>query len=215
MSDAANSERLARDRGRMVAELVERGIRDPRVLDAMATVDRDHYVDESMADAAYDDRPLPIGSGQTISQPYIVALMAEAAEISSDDRVLEVGTGSGYGAAVLGCLADEVYTIERRAELADRARRRLRADGFDWVQVVIGDGTRGWAPAAPYDAIVVTASPLTIPRPLIDQLADGGRLVIPVGPRRRVQTLKRVRRRGDLLSRENLGPVRFVPLLSG
>jgi protein-L-isoaspartate(D-aspartate) O-methyltransferase len=205
---------LAGARRDLVAELFSRGISDPRVLDAIGSVERHRYVDESDSARAYSDRPLAIGLGQTISQPYMVALMAESAEIGEGDSVLEVGTGSGYGAAVLGCLAGEVWTIERHAKLADTARERLRRDGFDRVNVVIGDGTRGWRPAAPYDAIVVTAAPRSVPPDLLDQLADGGRLIIPVGRRRQAQTLLRVRRDGNAFTEEDLGLVRFVPLVA-
>lgn len=198
----------------MLAELAERGVADPRVLAAMAAVRREHFVDPSLAAAAYDDRPLGIGRGQTISQPYMVAVMAEQARIGPGDRVLEVGTGSGYGAAVLASLGAEVWTIERHPDLAERAARNLAADGFGTVRVVVGDGTRGLADQAPFDAIVVTACPPAVPPALTDQLADGGRLVIPVGPEQGVQTLVRVTRRGDRLDTEDLGPVRFVPLVS-
>ena len=200
-------------RALLVTELARRGISDRRVLEAIGSVERHRYVDPADVPSAYDDRPLPIGHGQTISQPYMVALMAAAAEITETDRVLEVGTGSGYGAAVLGCLAAEVWTIERHAELAETARRRLRRDGFDHVTVVIGDGAAGWEPAAPYDAIVVTACPRMVPRSLLAQLGDGGRLIIPLGRRRQTQLLFRIRRRGDGFTDENLGPVRFVPLV--
>lgn len=210
----ATGDPAAPRRARMVAALARRGIIDRRVLWAMGRVPRHRYLDASQADLAYADRPVAIGSGQTISQPYIVALMAEAAEIGPTDQVLEVGTGSGYGAAVLACLAGRVWTIERHEELAEAARTRLGRDGYDNVTVIVGDGSRGWPPAAPFQAIVVTACPRTIPSELLDQLDDGGRLVIPVGQRRRVQTLVRVRRRGEQLSREDLGPVRFVPLIS-
>jgi protein-L-isoaspartate(D-aspartate) O-methyltransferase len=197
----------------MVAELAARGIADENVLAAMATVRREHYVDRELASLAYADQPLPIGSGQTISQPYMVAAMAEAAEIAPTDRVLEIGTGSGYGAAVLAELAGRVWTIERLPALADLARQRLLADGRDEVEVIVGDGSAGWPPAAPYDAIVATACPPEIPPALNEQLADGGRLIIPVGPKWQRQTLVRVRRQGDALSRQSLGAVRFVPLV--
>ena len=212
--DGAEAPLATAARSRLVSDLVRRGISDERVLDAMARVARHRYVDPAAAAVAYEDRPLSIGLGQTISQPYIVAMMAEAAEIGPDDRVLEVGTGSGYGAAVLGCIAREVWTIERHAALADRARQRLRRDGFENVSCAIGDGAEGWEPAAPYDAIVVTACPTSVPRPLLAQLADGGRLIIPVGRRRRLQNLYRIRREGDAYSTEDLGLVRFVPLVS-
>ncbi len=200
-------------RQRMLSELAARGIRDPRVLAAMAAVRREHFVAPSQAEAAYDDRPLGIGRGQTISQPYIVAAMAEQAGIEPGDRVLEVGTGSGYGAAVLASLGAEVWTIERHPDLAEQAAARLAADGFTAVHVVVGDGTRGLVDQAPFDAIVVTACPPAIPPALTEQLADGGRLVIPVGPEQGRQTLVRVVRRGDQLETTDLGPVRFVPLV--
>jgi protein-L-isoaspartate(D-aspartate) O-methyltransferase len=213
-SNATSTERTDAARKGLVAELARRGIDDQRVLDAMARVQRHRYVDRADTASAYLDRPLAIGLGQTISQPYIVALMAEVAELDENDRVLEIGTGSGFGAAVLGCLAADVWTLERHAALAERARQRIRSDGFDNVHVAIGDGAKGWEPAAPYDAIVVTASPREVPRALLGQLADGGRLIIPVGRRRRPQTLLRIRRQGESFTTEELGPVRFVPLVS-
>ena len=198
----------------LVAELARRGICDDRVLEAISTVERHRYVESGDAASAYENRPLAIGLGQTISQPYMVALMAQAAEITATDTVLEVGTGSGYGAAVLGFLAAEVWTVERHEQLAETAKQRLERDGFDRVSVVVGDGAEGWEPAAPFDAIVVTASPRMVPKRLLTQLADGGRLVIPLGRPRHTQTLFRVRRTGFELSEESLGPVRFVPLIS-
>jgi protein-L-isoaspartate(D-aspartate) O-methyltransferase len=192
--------------------LRERGITEPWVLDAMATVARDRFIDPELGQAAYDDRPLAIGHGQTISQPFMVAFMAQAAEIGPEDRVLEVGTGSGYGAAVLACRAQSVVTVERLEELAVSARARLAELSFDNVDVVVGDGTLGWPPLAPYDAIVVTAAGPRIPAALTEQLADGGRLIIPVGGRGR-QRLVRVVRRGDRLEEVDLGGVRFVPLI--
>jgi len=201
-------------RMRLVASLAERGIVDPRVQAAMARVRRHLYVAPGDAAQAYEDRAMAIGSGQTISQPYMVAYMAQAAEIEPKDRVLEVGTGSGYGAAILGCLSDEVWTIERRENLARLARRRLADDGFTNVTCVIGNGSKGWPSASPFDAIVVTACATTVPVELLDQLADCGRLIIPVGRRHRVQRLIRVRRRGTTFEREPLLAVRFVPLVT-
>lgn len=200
------------------ARLVERdvgarGITDARVLTAMASVRRERFVPADLAEFAYDDRPLPIGSGQTISQPYIVALMAEAAEIMPSDKVLEVGTGSGYGAAVLAHLASEVWTIERHTELAENASRQLESEGIDNVHVVVGDGTMGWPEEAPFDAIVVTAASPGIPAALRHQMADGGRLILPTGAKKRTQTLLRVRREGEDYRSEDLGRVRFVPLI--
>jgi protein-L-isoaspartate(D-aspartate) O-methyltransferase len=195
------------------SDIAGRDVSDPRVLDAMATVRRDRFVPERVARSAYDDRPLSIGAGQTISQPYVVAVMAERARPGPDDRVLEVGTGSGYGAAVLGHLAAEVWTIERHHELAEAAQERLTAEGMDNVHVVEGDGTRGWPSAAPYDAIVVTAGAPTVPVELLAQLADGGRLVIPVADRRGDEMLRCLTRRGDEVHEEDVFPVRFVPLV--
>lgn len=198
----------------MVArDLAGRGIRDAAVLEAMGTVPRERFVEPCLVEAAYDDCALPIDADQTISQPYIVALMTEALELGPTDRVLEIGTGSGYAAAVLGRVAGEVWTIERHRCLADQARRRLAELGVGNVTVIDGDGTLGWADAAPYDAIVVTAGGPTVPPALLDQLADGGRLVMPVGTDQHDQELERVRRHGDDLRTEPLGPVRFVPLV--
>lgn len=196
-------------------DIAGRGIIDPRVLDAMGTVRREQFVDPAIAEFAYADRPLPIGSKQTISQPFIVAVMAEAAEIGAHDAVLEVGAGSGYGAAVLGCLARSVVTVERHHTLAERARACLAAEGFETVTVIEGDGTLGYPAGAPYDAIVVTAGGPEVPEALREQLADGGRLIMPVGPIKKGQTLLRIRREGERFSQEQLGEVRFVPLVEG
>lgn len=179
----------------------------------MGAVPRHHFVAEQLADSAYDDRPLPIGQGQTISQPFMVALMVEAAKIEPEDHVLEVGTGSGYGAAVLGRLARSVVTIERHGSLARAAAARLAALGASNVQVVEGDGSLGWPESAPYDAIVVTAAGPSVPPALRAQMAEGGRLIMPVGPRRGEQRLLRLIRSGDHLDLEDLGGVRFVPLV--
>lgn len=193
-----------------------RGITDARVLEAMAAVPREAFVGVGQARRAYADGPLPIGEGQTISQPYVVAWMAEAAEVGAGDRVLEVGTGSGYAAAVLGRLAASVYTVERHAALARAAARRLRALGCDNVEVRHGDGNDGWSEHAPYDAIVVAAAGRGVPGALREQLRDGGRLVIPVGGRWTTQRLVRERRgESGEFAREELGMVRFVPLVGG
>lgn len=194
-------------------DIASRGVRDPGVLEAMETVPRERFVPAELAEFAYEDHPLPIEVGQTISQPYIVALMAEAAEVGPTDRVLEVGAGSGYGAAVLSRVAAEVWTIERHEPLARGAEAVLADLGYDNVHVICGDGTLGYPEAAPFDAIVVTAGGPALPEALIEQLADGGRLVIPVGPESRGQELVRVRRRGERFSEEDLGGVRFVPLI--
>ncbi len=190
-----------------------RGIVDARVLEAMSSVRREQFVPPESRGLAYYDRPLPIEAGQTISQPFIVALMAEAAAVEPTDRVLEVGAGSGYGAAVLGCLAREVWTIERHPELVALARQHLESEGMTNVHVIEGDGTLGWPDAGPYDAIVVTAGGPRVPVALLAQLAQGGRLVMPVGDERKGQDLVRVTRQGDKFIEDELGAVRFVPLI--
>ena len=201
-------------RGMVERQLVRRGIRDERVLDAMRRVRRELFVPEPLRARAYDDGPLPIGEGQTISQPYIVALMAEAAALGPADRVLEVGTGSGYAAAVLAELAAQVFTVERHADLGWDARERIEAAGLGNVEVRIGDGTLGWPAEAPFDAIVVAAGGPAVPGALKAQLAVGGRLVLPVGDEPRRQVLLRVvRDRAETFRTERLGQVLFVPLL--
>jgi protein-L-isoaspartate(D-aspartate) O-methyltransferase len=198
----------------MVArQLQRRDITDPRVLVAMGTVPRHRFVPAALASRAYGDYPLPIGEDQTISQPYIVALMTQWAEVQPQDRVLEVGTGSGYQAAVLAELAGRVYSIEIRPELARQAAARLKDLGYGRVQVRSGDGYQGWPEAAPFDAILVTAAAPRVPPALTAQLKEGGRLVIPLGPHGGAQTLMRYRRvQGKLVEEANL-PVRFVPLV--
>ena len=202
-------------RRRMVeAQIARRGVRDPAVLAAMAEVPREEFVPAHRAGDAYGDAPLPIGEGQTISQPYIVALMTEALRLTRGDRVLEIGTGSGYAAAVLAEIAAEVYTIERLAPLADSARHRLADLGYDTVHVQCGDGTLGWPEHAPYDAIVATAGGPEVPNALLEQLAIGGRLVMPVGASPHEQHLVRVvRKTADDYDHEDLGAVAFVPLI--
>lgn len=194
-------------------QIKKRGVVDPRVLAAMAAVPRHRFVPKMLTKQAYADHPLPIPASQTISQPYMVALMAEAAEISPSDRVLEVGTGSGYGAAVLSELAADVVTVERHQKLADAAREMLDELGYDNVTVLNADGSLGYLARAPYAAVVVTASSETIPARLVEQLADGGRLIIPLGSLGEVQHLTRLRRTGDQSTTESLGWVRFVPLI--
>jgi protein-L-isoaspartate(D-aspartate) O-methyltransferase len=198
------------------AEMVERqirgrGVTDPRVLDAMRTVPRERFVPAALAARAYDDSPLPIGQGQTISQPYIVAYMTEALGVARDHRVLEIGTGSGYQAAVLGELAGEVYTIEIVPELARGAAAMLEALGYANVRVREGDGYAGWPEHAPFDRILVTAAPEEIPRPLVDQLAPGGRLVLPVGEQGRTQWMTIVEKTPDGIAERRTIPVQFVP----
>ena len=207
-------ETAAEARARMVADqIARRGVSDARVLAAMREVPREAFVERGLEAEAFRDAPLPIAQGQTISQPFIVALMAEAARIAPGDRVLEVGAGSGYAAAVLGCLAARVVAIERHPALVQAARERLARLGMAHVEIVEGDGTLGWPGAAPFDAIVVSAGAPRVPEALKEQLAPGGRLVIPVGSEGVHQDLRRLTRRGDGFEEESLGGVRFVPLI--
>lgn len=194
-------------------QIAARGVEDTRVLAAMATVPRHEFVPPTELDQAYADHPVPIGFGQTISQPYIVALMTELLDVQPGDRVLEIGTGSGYQAAVLAEVTDEVYTVEIIPELATAAASRLKRLGYGEIAVRTGDGYFGWPEHAPFDGIIVTAAPDHVPPPLLRQLAEGGRLVIPVGPPGGYQTLWRLTKRdGEILS-ENITGVLFVPLL--
>jgi protein-L-isoaspartate(D-aspartate) O-methyltransferase len=203
-------------RSRMVqTQIEERGITDPVLLGAMRRVPRHLFVPEGIVDEAYDDRPLPIGYGQTISQPYIVALMTELAKLKRGDRVLEVGTGSGYQAAVLAEIVDSVWTIEILEPLARSAAERLRKLGYASVSVRCGDGYAGWAEHAPFDAIIVTAAPEQVPPRLIEQLNEGGRLVIPVGPALEVQSLLLVEKQGGEITSRHVEAVRFVPMIEG
>ena len=202
-------------RARMVAEQIAgRGIDDPAVLRAMRLVPRERFVPRASRPYAYDDGPLPILANQTISQPYVVAYMIAALALRPADRVLEIGAGSGYAAAVLSRIAATVYTVERHAALADYARERLAALGYDNVVVRQGDGTRGWPEHAPYDAIIVAAGGPIVPGSLRAQLAPGGRLIMPVGRNRQQQHLVLVTRRPDGgYAEERLAPVAFVPLI--
>ena len=206
----SGSQRAAREN--MVREqIAARGVGDARVLAAMRKVPRHLFVPAEMVPSAYTDQPLPIGHGQTISQPYIVGFMTEALELKPRDRVLEIGTGSGYQGAVLAELAAEVYSIEIVEPLGKEVALRLRDLGYSRIKLRIGDGYRGWPEAAPFDAIMVTAAPDHIPPALVDQLAPGGRLVLPVG--RFFQQLVRVRRTPRGIKQEELLPVRFVPMV--
>lgn len=207
--------RAAQRRERMVVRHLEaRGIRDARVLAAMRAVPRHAFVSPDQVDLAYDDRALPIAPGQTLSQPYVVALMLEALAVRETDRALEVGAGSGYAAAVLSRLAREVFAIELDPELAATARRRLAELGYDNVELRSGDGSLGWPERAPFDAILVSAASVAVPPALETQLAPGGRLVIPVGSARGDQCLLRiVRLEGGGFERSDLGEVAFVPLV--
>jgi len=206
--------RFKRQRDAMVQDqLIDRGIADQRVLDAMREVPREQFVPENYRELSYRDGPLPIEEGQTISQPYIVALMAEALELEPGDRILEVGGGSGYAAAVLSRIAAEVYAIEYHEQLARLARERIGALGYHNVKVMHGDGTRGWPAHAPFDAILVSAGGPDVPPTLLDQLAIGGRMVIPVGDRTHSQELLRVRKVDTHeYTQDSLGRVQFVPL---
>ncbi len=202
------------DKRKAMVELIRRrGIKDERVLNAMLKVPRHLFVPADLVDRAYDDSPLPIGKGQTISQPYIVALMTEALGLDENSKVLEIGTGSGYQAAILAEIAKEVYTVERIPELAERAQKILRALGYNNVYFKIGDGTEGWPEFAPYDAIIVTAASPKVPEPLIEQLKVGGVLVIPVGSELTQELLKITKLSEDGETKvESLGGCVFVKL---
>ncbi len=201
-------------RDRMVTRLIAgRGVEDPRVLEAMRTIPRHRFVEEALADKAYGDHALPIGKGQTISQPIIVARMAELLKLGPSDAVLEIGTGSGYQCAVLSCLAQRVYTVERIPELSQTARRTVRSLAIENVHFKVFDGTYGWSEFGPYDAILVTAAAPSVPRPLLDQLRKGGRLVLPVGETGR-QALRLLRKQSaSRFTEEDHGRVAFVPLV--
>ena len=203
-----------RRRAMVERQIAARGVTDARVLDAMRTVPREAFVAHELADEAYDDRPLPIACGQTISQPYMVAVMAEALLLTPWDRVLEVGAGSGYAAAVMSRLAAEVWSVERLEELAAAAAAACAGLGYGNVHVVHGDGSLGLPAHAPFDAISVACAGPAVPQTLLEQLSPGGRLVMPVGATAAAQELVRVRRAADGgIHRESLGPVRFVPLV--
>jgi protein-L-isoaspartate(D-aspartate) O-methyltransferase len=215
MTSLSEDEFLALARRRMVeSQLRQRGIQDQRVLDAMLRVPRHEFVPEAYRRQAYEDHPLPIGEGQTISQPYIVASMLEALELASSDKVLEIGTGSGYVTALLAELAARVISVERHAALAAEAGRTLDALGYGNVKVVVGDGTQGFPAEAPYDAITVAAAAAELPQALLAQLNEGGRMIIPVGPSQsqQLQLIQMRNRQPQIYLRE---ACRFVPLVSG
>jgi len=203
-------------RQRMVHNQIRvRGVRDQRVLDAMMKVPRHLFVPPAYRASAYNDSPLPIGEGQTISQPYIVAFMTESLKVRETDRILEIGTGSGYQAAILAELASEVYTIELLPKLGTRAGKLLDNLGYKNIHVKIGDGYKGWPEKAPFDLVIVTAAPEDIPPALIEQLKEGGKMIIPVGPVGGVQNLIRgIKKKGKLKTKDVL-PVRFVPMIKG
>jgi protein-L-isoaspartate(D-aspartate) O-methyltransferase len=193
-------------------QIAARGVKDPRVLEAMSRVPRHLFVPAGLAERAYEDSPLPIGEGQTISQPYMVAWMTELLEVGEEDRVLEIGTGSGYQAAILCELAAEVISIEKYPDLAREAGERLRSLGYGNITIQVRDGTLGWPQQAPYNGIMVTAGAPSVPQPLLEQLADGGRLVIPVGPSG-MQMLNLIRREGNAYKASEEGTCVFVPLV--
>ena len=210
------SDRYQAMREKMVEFQIEmRGVKDPVVLSAMRKVPRHLFLPASQKDSAYDDTALPIGFGQTISQPYIVAYMTECLNPQKSHRILEIGTGSGYQAAVLAEIVDTVYTIEIIPELGKRASDRLSAMGYKNITVKIGDGYEGWKEHAPFDGIMVTAGAESIPPPLVEQLKDGGKMIIPVGSPYLVQNLILVEKHGKAVSKRNLIPVRFVPFQRG
>lgn len=210
----ATEDGYARKRQQMVEQDIrDRGLKNPVVLTVMRKVPRHLFIDESLRNRAYGDHPLPIGEGQTISQPYVVALMTEALRLKPGDRVLEVGTGSGYQAAVLAEIVNAVFTIEIRKTLADQAAERLAALGYRNVKVKYGDGYFGWEEHAPFDAIIITAAANHIPPPLIKQLKDGGRLIVPLGSTVYFQTLTLATKRKGELDVEQISPVAFVPMV--
>jgi protein-L-isoaspartate(D-aspartate) O-methyltransferase len=208
---AISPEELRKMRKEMVnRQIIARGIKDPRVLEALNKVERDQFVLPGDERNAYDDGPLSIGEGQTISQPYIVAIMTELGRLGADSKVLEIGTGSGYQTAILGEIAKEVYTIEIIESLGLRAKDLLQKQGYENINVRIGDGYKGWPEVAPFDAILVTAAPDHVPQPLVDQLRVGGRMVIPVGEL--YQELEVITKSASGIEREKIIPVRFVPM---
>ncbi len=203
--------RLSREE-MVLTQLERRGIKDARVLEAMRRVKRHHFVEPAFRDRSYDDTPLPIDEGQTISQPYVVARMTSLLEIQPTDKILEVGTGSGYQAAVLAELAHKVYSIERHMALMQKARRALEEQGYSNVVLKAGDGTIGWAQYAPFDKIIITAASPSFPKTLFNQLKDGGKMIFPMGEKR-TQVLMLVERQGDEAMTTEMGQVSFVPLI--
>jgi protein-L-isoaspartate(D-aspartate) O-methyltransferase len=211
--DEQESDAHARQRAKMVdTQIAKRGVDDPRVLEAMRKVPRHRFMPPEVRARAHDDSPVPIGHGQTISQPYIVAFMTAALDLKGGEKVLEIGTGSGYQAAVFAELVKEVYTIEIVEPLGIGAAKALAETEYHNVKTRIGDGYRGWPEAAPFDAIMVTCAPDAIPQPLIDQLAEGGRMIIPVGPNDAPQELVLVSKKEGKIERKRILPVRFVPM---
>jgi len=213
---AAEAEDFARLRNQMVThQIIARGVADPGVIKAMRKVKRHLFVPKRYQAYSYDDHPLPIGEGQTISQPYIVAFMTEALGLSPRDRVLEIGTGSGYQAAILAELVDKVYTIEIVKVLAKRATQTLEKQGYKNITVKEGDGYKGWPEKAPFDAIIVTCAPENIPGPLVQQLKEGGRMIIPVGKAGSIQRLVKLTKKDGKIRKQQEMLVRFVPMIKG
>jgi protein-L-isoaspartate(D-aspartate) O-methyltransferase len=206
---------LAVKKARLIMELRAEGITNAKVLGAIERVSREHFLPETFLDRAYENVALPIGHGQTISQPLVVAIMTEALEVGDRHKVLEIGTGSGYQTAVLAKLCRRVFTMERHRELLKQAEQRFASLRLHNVTTLFGDGTKGWPEQSPFDRIIVTAASEEVPCVLLESLTDGGILVIPEGEERREQELLRIRRDGDSFKRESLGAVRFVPLVSG
>ena len=196
------------------SQIIRRGIRDPLVLKAMSEVDRSLFVRDSEKSYSFDDSPLPIGFGQTISQPYIVAYMTEQLNLHEEMTVLEIGTGSGYQSAILSKIVSQVYSIERIEELAQRAQSTLNISGFNNVTIKIGDGYTGWKEKAPFNAIIATAAAPVVPEPLIDQLRDPGSMIIPIGSEYEIQYLVKIIKKEKKISMKRLIPVRFVPFVS-
>ncbi len=203
-----------RRRAMVEEQIISRGVKDPLVLRAMRTVPRHKFVPPSLENAAYDDSPLPVGFGQTISQPYIVAVMTELLNIDKDSRVLEIGTGTGYQTAVLAEICRHVFSVEVIPELAERAERTLRAMGYKNISIKTGDGFYGWPEEAPFDGIILTAAPEEVPYDLLQQITDRGRMVLPVGPQWS-QMLVVIERNGDDFKKKDIFPVRFVPMVRG
>ncbi len=212
-STAPSADTFEQKRQEMVVKDIKgRGISDPKVLGAMVKVERHLFVEPSLANQAYEDHPLPIGEGQTISQPYVVAAMTQAASLKGGEKVLEIGTGSGYQAAVLAEIAKEVYTMEIKKGLAEKAKERLAALGYKNIRVKHGDGYFGWQEYAPFDVVIVTAAASQIPQPLLDQLKEGGRLIIPLGSTRLYQEFTVVTKEKGIYTKKELGGVVFVPM---
>ncbi len=210
----SQADEFAALRDKMVSQQIEaRGVSDPHVLEAMRVVPRHLFVPPKYRNMAYRDHPLPIGAGQTISQPYIVALMTDLLKVKPNSRILEIGTGSGYQAAVLAELKCDVYSVEIIPALGEKARETLNGLGYGNIHIKIGDGHKGWPEKAPFDAVIVTCAPERIPKPLIRQLKEGGRLIIPVGRAGGIQQLVSAVKKGDQLVSRSILPVRFVPMV--